>query len=80
MKAGDFAALDADIQKAHDAYREHSACEHYVENTIGFLAGFDFELLDRWVAARPDSWGAYTVRGSKWVSAGYERRGTRFAH
>jgi tetratricopeptide (TPR) repeat protein len=76
---GDFARIDAEMQKMLDAYRQTHACEHHLWNTFGFLAGLDFAPLDRWTAVRPDSWAAFTARGIKWVETGYQRRGVRLA-
>jgi tetratricopeptide (TPR) repeat protein len=79
LERGDYAALDSDLQRIHEAYRASHACEHYATNLFEFLRNLDLGLLDRWVAARPDSWAAVTARAGKWISIGYERRGTRFA-
>ena len=79
LERQDYAALDAEISRAHGAYRQTSACEHFISNTFEFLVSLDFAQLDRWVAARPDSWAALTARANKWINLGYERRGWAFA-
>ena len=79
LERGEFAEVDAVFRRTHEAYRQTSACEFYVRNTVEALRNFDFALLDRWVAARPESWAALTTRASKWVNTGYQRRGGRLA-
>ena len=76
---GEFAKLDATLDTLLEGHRKNSACEAYLWDAMVSLASLDFPLLDRWAEARPDSWGAFTARGRRWVDAGYAHRGTAFA-
>jgi tetratricopeptide (TPR) repeat protein len=77
LAEGAFEPLDAAYDAILEAYSRQPACEGYLWMATRNLADEDFALLDRWVAARPDSWGAATARGARWVDTGYARRGVR---
>lgn len=79
LAEGDFESLDATYEALLAAYAQSPVCESYLWMATRNLADEDFALLDRWVAARPESWGAFTARGARWVDTGYARRGTSAA-
>ena len=79
LDQGEFAEVDATLDRMLEGHRKNSACEAHLWDTMVFLAGLEFPLLDSWAEARPDSWGAFTARGRRWVDAGYAHRGTAFA-
>src|SRR5687767_12284702 len=43
LERGDYEALDGELQRIHDAYRQTPACEHYVVNTFDALESEDIE-------------------------------------
>jgi tetratricopeptide (TPR) repeat protein len=80
LDQGEFAKLDATLDRLLEGHRKNSACEAHLWDAMVFLAGLEFPLLDSWAEARPDSWGAFTARGRRWVDAGYAHRGSAFAN
>jgi tetratricopeptide (TPR) repeat protein len=77
LAEGAFEPIEAALAAMREAYAGSPACESYLWMATRNLADEDFALLDAWVAARPDSAGAYTTRGARWVDTGYARRGDR---
>ncbi len=71
LARGDYAAVEAELEGFHASFERDPACER--RTVHAFLHGFydTPELpaqLDRWVAARPKSWTAYTIRGAMWAN------------
>ena len=79
LDAGRYAEVDAVADRMLAGHRQTAACEGPVWETLGYLASLEFPVLDRWAAARPDSWAVFTARGGRWVDTGYARRGTHFS-
>jgi len=70
LAASDWRAVEAELEELHASFERNHACENRMLRA--FLWGFAFtdELpaqLDRWVAARPKSWTAHTLRGAMWA-------------
>jgi len=67
LARGDWAAVEGELEELHASFVRNRACENRM--LYAFQHGFWLtealpEQLDRWVAARPQSWTAYVVRGS----------------
>ena len=83
LEAGRFDAVEAVLEEFHASYERNAACERRMLWTFehGF-AGTPETLragFDRWVAARPEAWTAWTLRGLFWVDEAYRRRGAGWA-
>jgi tetratricopeptide (TPR) repeat protein len=70
LAAGDFAAVEAELLELHASFERNHACERRMAWAFqhGFFTNDLSDPLDRWVAARPKSWTARTVRGAMWVA------------
>jgi tetratricopeptide (TPR) repeat protein len=79
LEQKEFAKLDAILESRLADHRKTTACENCLWIAVDFLSSLDIALLDAWVAARPDSWAAFTARGGLWVRTGYKRRGGKYA-
>ena len=79
LDQGESAKVDAALDAMLEGHRKTPACESHLWETLSSFCSLNFAHLDRWAAARPDSWGAFSARGCRWINTGYERRGTAFA-
>jgi len=67
LEKGDWKKLEGELEGLHASFERNPACERRMLRA--FLSGFALTeqlpaQLDRWVAARPSSWTAYTIRGT----------------
>ena len=80
LDQGEFAKVDATLDyAARRLSKERRPARCTCGTPWSSSATLDFALLDRWAEARPDSWGAFTARGRRWIDAGYAHRGTALA-
>jgi tetratricopeptide (TPR) repeat protein len=75
LAAGDYAAVEAELEELHRSFERNHACERRM--AWAFEHGFWFSddlpaQLDRWVAARPQSWTAHTIRGATWKGLAWQ--------
>ncbi len=78
LAKGDFPAVERELEEFQASFERNHACENRM--VWAFQNGFTYldempAQLDRWVAARPKSWTAYTVRGSLWAQKAEGARG-----
>ncbi|MEM7409972.1 MAG: tetratricopeptide repeat protein [Myxococcota bacterium] len=67
LRAGQFNALDDQHARYLEAYLEDRACEPHLWVLSEWIERLhDVEPLDRWVAERPKSWAARSVRAAYW--------------
>ena len=75
LVAGDWNALEGELEELHASFERNHACERRM--AWAFEHGFFFTQdlpaqLDRWVAARPKAWTAYTIRGAMWMQLAWQ--------
>jgi len=75
----EFAKVDAALDTMLEGHRRTPACESHLWEALSSFCSLNFAHLDPWAVARPDSWGAFSARGCRWINTGYERRGTALA-
>jgi tetratricopeptide (TPR) repeat protein len=74
-----YAELETLLERIYADSWADPACESRVWHTFGWFASQRLTDLEAWVAARPDSWTALTVRGNYWMGEGYRRRGQKLS-
>jgi len=69
LEKGDWAKVEGELEELHASFERNHACENRMLRAFqsGFVMSDQLPAqLDRWVAARPSSWTAYTIRGAMW--------------
>ena len=81
LEAADFAAFDASVVQAEEAYRAEIGCERQLWEMMDVVWSgvLSDSTLDEWLESRPDSYAALTLRGWIWLNRAWSERGNALA-
>lgn len=69
FRSGAFEKLDAALAQRLTEHLANPSCEPYLaEFVLPIEEARERELVERWIAERPDSWAAYSLRASYWLA------------